>query len=660
MYRYNGVYIQSCRTLEFSIEPRYDPSNTDAIGTRKRVRVRGFLSTSEGSYPGVGDSKNSQETIATVKAALETPRRSCAYSIGSTTLIEVNPTGIGVSVDATLGPRPMPAVVREVATGTFMIEHGFTVDDVDCDTDCESRDPVVSLRWTQTESFDRNRYSNLTTTGRLIVRADLLQSADNFRPLATPPLLDNYYRNVSKYTLSYDGLTLDFHFEDKESDRLPPFPATVATGAFTVVCEKPGFKRVGQVDIHLEGAAGVDRRDLMIRAMQMAYSKLSAETLLQEGGIPIVWGTFRENLFEPIVDVSVQAMLTPMGGGGFVSAALGLVAAKILGVKGKTAPQVMQSVGVETKGLKNNSPGLTLPERKRLAGLLTAAFRDPCACLVSEAELRSGGVVSGTNTDMVATNQNVVAEIKVADLTSIPPAVPLVKDDAPYDTYNVETTSVYDSGMVQVPGTGVGPNATDSATLAMGGGMSTVTTTFVAGRTGKPPVLPEFLNAGDNLVPLRSSIVQTATMPSPDGMALVFMVAGFYVHAVKNIKTYELVGSRLPYVTDQVAQAGASGATGFWANLFNTATAKLGSGNVDGGSSGSGNGGQNPFVEGGVTVGQEPPKPLGFDNLPISGLPIGGFNPLPGGQEYFDPPTNNIWSINGQDNRPPWAMPGVN
>src|SRR5262249_400514 len=150
--------------------------------------------------------------------------------------------------------------------------------------------------------------SKLVTRGRLIVRSDLLQSADSFRPLATPPLLPDYRRLSAEYTLSPDGLQLEFAFTDQEEDILPPFPAPKASGSFTVVCER-NFRRIGQVDIKLEGQKGTSRRDLMIRALDMALSKLYAEGAAggaTVNGTPIIWGNFNEDLFSPVVTVSVQ------------------------------------------------------------------------------------------------------------------------------------------------------------------------------------------------------------------------------------------------------------------------------------------------------------------------------------------------------------------
>jgi hypothetical protein len=651
VYTYNNVTLQHCRTLEFRVESKRDSTNTDHIYNEYTVRVRGFVATSQGAFPGVGDSLSTAATLALIKAQLETPRRSFTYSIAGTTLVSVG-QGFATLLDAKIGPDPQPAVVREVTSGTFLVEHGVTCRVVDCDNQCDATDPVLSLRWTQTESFDENWFSHLTTQGRLIVRSDLLQSADNFRALATPGILPDYQRKSSKYTLSPDGLELEFQFEDVEVDRLPPYPATKASGSFTVMADKT-YKRVGQVNVHLEGPKGTSRATLMVRALAMCYSKLGAEGFRNPfpGGdpaksIPLVWGTFREDLFAPVVDVVMNAMLPPLvGGGGFgwLSAAAGALA----GV-GKISPRpvAMPTVGEPPAGVASGRSGLTLPQRKRLAGLLTAAFRDPCACLAADVSMTSTGTSTGDapNPDIVSATANYPAEITIADLSSLPPsAIPLVTDGAPYDTYQIETTTNFNEGVVQMPGTGVGDDGGASAIMTVSGGFTTMIVNWVAGRTGKPPVLPVYNPNILGITPLGGSVVAQQTVPSPDGTALVFMMAGYYMYAVGRITEVQLSSVQPPYVTEQVNQ-GASQGAGFWANLLNLVPKPTGA---------------NPFVPGGVTEGvTNNADPLGQGNLPLAQIiGLGGFQDL-GGLDADDPKNDPFF--NSGSTAPFFIVPKVN
>lgn len=715
-----------CRTLQFSIVQVRDPSGTDAILTKYTIRVRGFLALSEDTFPGVGDPVRSAEFLATVKATLETPRRPILYRIGDTTLVET--TGM----DAKIGPDPTEASVYQVSTGTFMVECGAIVYTVECDDECDGDlSPVLSLRWSQTESFDQNWYSHLHTEGRLIVRSDLLQSADNFRPLATPPILADYQRMSAKYKLSPDGLELSFNFEDVEVDRLPTFPATKASGEYTVVVEKPGWRRIGQVHIRLEGQKGTSRKQLMNKAIQMGYSKLRTDGFFvgtdpKKPAPPVVWGTFKEDLFVPVVDITMTAYMTniikkgfgPAGGGAAANFGAGFAAgfgAVILGTFGGAAaelgfelgagmpgaavgpvppgggaggfaadiaaaaaaavvtpeggvvasgiasdaripaPLVMPSVGLLTEGLAYGRPGIKPPDRKRLAGLLTAMFRDPCACLIAEGdvELRSGPNPPSftTNETMLITTPNGPTGVgtppgtpvpgglppaptippntnNIPGITqpfnipgvlggvAVPPASitigplspdtsnqPPVVDNAPYDVWEMETEYKMETGQVLLPATGTGSTPGVGSVVTTHGGWMHLWVTWVAGRTGAPPVLPTFYVGDPNVVPIKGTVVAKDVIESADGNLLVYLISGFFHYGIKDPTKFQLVPGVAPFLSAAVLQGAQSAFHSFTPQIANNAQT-----GVPGSPSGT-----NPLVVDGVTPNQPAVAPTQFD-----------------------------------------------
>ena len=185
MYIYNGVALLYCRTLSFEMVQERDPTNTDAVWNKYTIRVRGFLSDifepdseSETFNEPVFINKTA-DVLTRVKAKLESPRKAFSYTIGSTTIVAVGSIGDArgglPAMDAKLGPEPLAASVREVASGTFMVECGIICRIVEC-PDCPQASesgtqsvlsPVVSLRWSQTETFDQNWFSHLSTSSAL-------------------------------------------------------------------------------------------------------------------------------------------------------------------------------------------------------------------------------------------------------------------------------------------------------------------------------------------------------------------------------------------------------------------------------------------------------------------------------------------------------------
>lgn len=558
---YNDVRFHLGKSASVEFDVKYDKTNTDVIANVSRIRYRGVASLA--SDPPA----DSSSLLPTIRHMLNQPRRNLLYQNGGATIFNWQP--LGNKPDAMLGPRAIkPAAVDAINPGTFFIDVGYEV----CDYSCGSAsltDPVTSLRWSQSESFNETWYSTITTSGTLTVRADLTQCADNFRSLCVPPVLPDYQRVSSKYTLAPDGLSLDFEFVDQEKSLLPPYPAVKAKGRFTVQTQRPGIKRVGVVDLTLEGAKGASRKDLMFVALNMAYAKIRSEGFIS--GTPMVWGSFSEDLFEPVVTVSVQANLSPLGGGGWsAAAAAGLAGAAAAG--GTPGPNVMRSVGY-TPGTQDNRPGIAPPVRKRLLGLLAAAFKDPCAASEGyETELRNeqGGTTANPRLSTGFTEEPPPAEVVVGTTGGSSPVVDL----APYDLYFIHYEYTWDTGARVLPGPGVGPKPGVGAAVTLHGGSMRLEMNWYAQRTGTPPVIPAFLTTDTNLVPIGGSYQPAEMQLSGDGGSPVWRAAGHYVYGVLDPSLVSM-SSPLPPMLAAAAAGAAAAAAGTVADVIGSAAAAV-------------------------------------------------------------------------------------
>ncbi|MCE9563183.1 MAG: hypothetical protein K8U57_14160 [Planctomycetes bacterium] len=548
-FKYGTVQLALLRTLLFRIDTETDPSGSDRKWNRYEVKVRGiltsilpepvvppadeFTSPSQKQPPKqplsdmpleLPDSGDSAAFMAKVKHMMMTPRLPLIYQVGDTKLLEVsNPP------DAAFGPEPLSCEVRQVnAGGTWLVEWGGIVRLVDCDNNPLSQSPIVSLRWSQNEIFDENWYSRLVTSGKLIVRTDLFKvSADFLRPLTVPNVLNDYVRTESSYTLNPNGSELDFRFVDQEKNLMPPIRATKASGRFTIVCPKPGVNRVGQVDIRLEGPKGTSRNALMVIAMRIAFAKLEAEKFF--GATRMIWGTFREELWECVVEVSMQAMLRE--------------------VKPKEDLDMMRSGGI-TPGCDPGRPGLSPPVRARILALLTAAFRDPCN--PKGVDLLSNG--KDAPTSAVTMNGGPVVSLVVAD-TKPDTGEPSIKDEAPYESYLIDTTYAYDAGYAQLPGTGVGPKGGESCFVRRHGGLATMTVSWSASRIGFPPVLPKFASPNSNFQHMHMSLEIGGSEFAADAQNPTYKAAGTYHYGVKNPILVSAAAPIPPFLTDAAAPA---------------------------------------------------------------------------------------------------------
>lgn len=525
---YNGITFHFAKTAALEFDTARDKSGTDVIANTTTIRARGVASLTT-QVP-----TDSASLLPTIRHMLNMPRRRILYQVGGYTIVSWQP--FSGAPDALLGPMPMkPASVEPHGNGSFFVDVSYRVSTYDCG-EASLTDPVTSLRWTQSESFDEKWVSTIETSGTLHVRADLMQNADNFRALCVPPLLPDYRRTGYRITLAPDGLSLDFSFTDVEQSLLPPYPAIKASGRFTVQCERPGVKRAGQVDITLEGAKGCSRRDLMNVALRMAYSKLQAEGFAS--GTPIVWGSFSEDLFDPQVTVSMHANLPPLGGGGFSAppspglASLGGGGRLESSQSDSGAPAVMKSVG-QTPGVTEYRPGIAPPVRKRLLGLVAAGFRDPCIAAEGiVTELRNSPGNSSANGGMLGSGNAPVPPTVSVGVGPTGTAGTAVKDFAPYDAYIVEAKWELHSGKVVMPGTGVGPTPNRGEVVTVSGQSMTLEVSWFAQRTGMPPVLPSFNAPDPNLVALSGTVIPSELSLAASGSSIVYKVAGHYSYGV--------------------------------------------------------------------------------------------------------------------------------
>ncbi len=528
----------------------------------------------------------------TVKHALMTPRKQFYYQCGN---LVVQTDGL----DCDMGPKPVSCEVTNMMNGYFMVNYTVTVCLAACTTN-PIPSAVVSIKWVQSESFDENWYSTITTRGKLIVRSDLKTTADSFRNLCVPGMLTDYIRTHVDWTPNEAGTELGFSVTDKEQYLMPPYGATDAEGSFTVVVSK-GSLRVGQADITLKGPKGGKRADLMAIATRMAMSKMQSEgaSYVDNKGIlvtPPYHGVFREDLFKNQVTVQLQCALQP-----------------IRKVVDRGAIRTVGNTPFVTTGQIPLAP----PIRSRLIALLSPAFYDVCsaspgtqpqpstvatpktfpntttndtASSSSSGSSSSGGgtgvAVPGTQlvtggTGGMRPSASVVAS-SVAAATPVgptaygstygPPSVSItvvdavpdptspvtdavnLSDNAPYDSYVIESTYIYDAGVVQLPGTGVGPNGKNSVFPRVHGGMAQLEVTWSVTRRVLSPIIPRFPSPNSNFVGLKSTCTPVIDIGA-DGEGPIYTVSGHYKYGVVNPDLVNAAAAIPPFLSDAAAQA---------------------------------------------------------------------------------------------------------
>jgi hypothetical protein len=425
----------------------------------------------------------------------------------------------------------MPFTVRGVHEGVIFAEWGVVARVASCPDKSLSTggpsvpDGVVSLKFEQTETYDENWTTTLRTSGLLITRTDVAKSADSYRGLCIPPAPNNFVRVSQEVALNETGTKLKFSYTDREKYVGPPQPATKAGGQFSVSNVAGGGKRIGQVTVRLEGPPGVARYDLMVRAVQIAASKLESARPVIEKGQALYTANYTEWLYENVVEVSLQAMLAPVK------------------LSERTAIS-RQVFGVTPLG-SANMPGVSPPVRRRIAQLIAAPFMDPCGTSNSPPTDTGGDGIQSLIDDGQRSQVRVLTETAFEDhaLTSGG------ADDevAGYDWYETTASWQYDTGRVQLPAPGVGDKPGVSKVVIVHGGVMTMTLFWTARRRGRAPVSPAFVSQDPNLVGLYGNIDPEGTDFNGDAVNPVYTISGTYVYAVLDPAAASVFAPVLPY-----------------------------------------------------------------------------------------------------------------
>jgi hypothetical protein len=260
--------------------------------------------------------------------------------------------------DANKGPE-CRATVSQLTEGSWLIDVHCTTWNASCGGTYRDGNGIVSHRYTQTERTDQNWTAKYTCRGKVRLRSDVRVSADSLRSLVIPKIPEKYIRSDLSFTLSEDGLELDYAFDDVPQHVMPPAPATEARGRFVALTSN-GAKLMGQMTLTLKAPADVDRKSLIGVASKLAYDRLMA------AGVPLdkdnkpsqIFGYLAEDTHGETcsVEVSMQSIL-----------------------QNPSVPfaQAYTKLGFgQTPGSTND--GIAPPVRQKLAPLLAAAFLDPC------------------------------------------------------------------------------------------------------------------------------------------------------------------------------------------------------------------------------------------------------------------------------------------
>lgn len=333
---YNDVVLPYPMTNEFHQQSVYEDSHTDRMLTKFDITVQCYLAP-EFVQMLVGQelasANNPSRVMTVIRDRLMTQRKRLSVLSGGNELIPVLSANQGI-VDSKNGPIPEFCNIVELTEDSFLMQYRITAHywenpvnalGTNGGTSNRAGSAVLTNRWSDSVEYDNCMYQKRSRTGKYIIRSDNAEglSVDYFRRqmchLGIPP---GFVRESSKYTVTPDGLALEYTVTDKEVYVQPPDPAYEASGYYMETTVRNGAQRIGLVHVKLKGSRKSDRAGMIEVAVRFAATTLQLQGAQVErklvelpSGVKVGRSYFkylehaivRVGLFDNTVEVTMQS-----------------------------------------------------------------------------------------------------------------------------------------------------------------------------------------------------------------------------------------------------------------------------------------------------------------------------------------------------------------
>lgn len=330
---YNGVTLPYASTTSYHIESVAEQmAGVDAIYTKYDIVVNCII---HGAYlsllaPDIGQSgiTNPTAILDVIRSRLLQRRQALHFYVGGVDLIPLQ-AGVPGTVDARNGPIPVQCIIQptDATNSSFLLSYHITAHYHECNTTVSAANGVLvqqnnpgsvvlSNRWTETVDLDDCQYTTRTRQGTFVIRSDNNQGAiadlmrSQFAVVGVP---QGFTRESSNYTITTDGLSVQYRIVDKEQYRLPPSPAFSAEGSYSQSSSFPNPLHVGEATVRLKGVKPTAQQGFSYQDYLVATALGIALGKLLTTGTPYLpqQGSVRVNLWHNEVEARVTAALKP-------------------------------------------------------------------------------------------------------------------------------------------------------------------------------------------------------------------------------------------------------------------------------------------------------------------------------------------------------------
>lgn len=332
--KYNDITLPYSNVTRFSQDAVYDEQgNTDWYCTRFDIQVTCYINLQyiemlNPRFATVNAVSGAAAVMKAIRQDLLQPRKRLSFVSNGVDLIpspQENPNGSPVVrgvIDAKNGPQPQYCTIDPVTDHTFILQFGIIAHYWETNTNTITSSgvstvnlrgcPVLYNRWSETVEIDNCQYSKRTREGKYIIRSDNYEgkTVDQYRAqLAVLMVPKGFLRESARYTVSPDGLALQYTIVDKEHYKLPPEFAYEAHGEYTGTSANGGGSLTGEVRLRLRGGRNPrfgNQDDLVTIAVVLCTAKLMTTA---NGPVQIRTFRIKTDMFDNAVDLYMCAMM---------------------------------------------------------------------------------------------------------------------------------------------------------------------------------------------------------------------------------------------------------------------------------------------------------------------------------------------------------------
>lgn len=320
LIQYNGVTLPYSYHSSFNQESVYDDSGTNWILTKISLDASCVINTAYAATidPSLSTTASAAEIAASIRRKLLQPRKRLSVKFDGVNIIPEIQTGIEGTVDAKNGPQPQSCNFTMLTNTTFLMNYSIVSHywESPLGTATQSNaagGTALSNRWTESVEIDSRNYSIRSRSGRVMIRSDnvLGEIPDAVRlTMATCGIPKGFKRKSGKYTVSADGLALDYDLQDEEVYLFPPSPAFEAGGEYIESSTKLGAVSYGRVRVSLKGSKTTPKFKLLTTAVSVGMSKLIGGGLnIDKGKAFLNSASLRTDLYENNVTFEAEGRI---------------------------------------------------------------------------------------------------------------------------------------------------------------------------------------------------------------------------------------------------------------------------------------------------------------------------------------------------------------